>query len=168
VKHRKAPYVFEAHWEPGGVTIEAGWQAYVRETWVQGEVFEVTFQDVATSRSAKANRYYWGVVLALIAEHTGHKPEAIHDAMCELHLPDEHGRVEFFNKLTGERLEVEVDGRRSSKLSGHVFYDFVEDVRQWAQDFLNVETPDPDPEYWRKRAPKENPREVMLRERVSA
>jgi hypothetical protein len=164
----RAANVFDAHWEPGGVKIEGDWKGYIRETWVQGEVFEVVFQDIVTTRSAKANRYLWGVVYALIAQHTGHSPEAIHDAMCELHLPDEHARVEFFNRMTGEKLEVEVDSRRSSKLSGMAFYDFVEEVRQWALNFLDVVTPDPDPEYWRKRTPKERPADVMRREKGAA
>lgn len=105
----------------------------------------------ARLRSKKANAYLWGVVYALMSVHTGHSPEDLHDAMCEKFLPSEQKRVEFFNKMTGERLEVETEVRRSSKLAGSPFYDFVENVRQFAREFLDVDTPDPDPEFWRKR-----------------
>jgi hypothetical protein len=167
-RRRRPENVFEAHRVQGGVRIEEGWKEYVTATWVEGEVFEMVFRDVQNSRSAKANGYYWGVVLEYIAKDTGHKPEAIHDAMCAMFLPDEHARVEFFNRMTGEKLEVDVDSRRTSKLNGMAFYDFVEDVRQWARDFLNVETPEPDPDYWRKRSKKESPADVMRREKGCA
>lgn len=104
-------------------------------------------------RSARANAYLWGHVYEEIAQHTGHTPEDIHDFMCERFLPNERKRVEFFSRLSGEVLAADVDTRRSSKLTGTPFYDFVENVRQFAREFLGVETQDPDPEYWR-RAPR--------------
>lgn len=106
-------------------------------------------------RSLKANNYYWGQVLTVMSKEGSdgdQSPEEIHDAMCVMFLPNEHKRVEFFNRLTGERLEVETDGRRSSKQSSTEFYDFVERVRKFALEFMGVRTEDPDPSYWRKRA----------------
>jgi hypothetical protein len=122
----------------------------------EGVELELTIREGSRARvrSRKANAYLWSVVYALMSVHTGHSPEDIHDAMCERFLPSEQKRVEFFNAMTGERLEVETDARRSSKLTGAPFYDFVELVRQFAREFLDVDTPDPDPEYWRKRASK--------------
>lgn len=107
--------------------------------------------DARKLRSEKANNYYWSTVLPLLAKENEQTPEEVHDAMCVLFLPNEAKRVEFFNRLTGESLTVDVDGRRSSKLHGGAFYDFVERVRLWGVEFLGVITPDPDPEYWRKR-----------------
>lgn len=124
---------------------------FVRANWTDGEMFELEARPFTTTRSLKANRYYWSVVLKTIADHTGQSEETIHDAMCALHLPNEAQRVAFFNQLTGESLTVEVDHRRTSKLTGRPFYDFVENVRQWALDFFQLTTPDPDPDYWRKR-----------------
>lgn len=108
-------------------------------------------------RSERANAYYWGQVLTPMSVESSdgdQEPEEIHDAMCAMFLPNEHKRVEFFNKMTGEYLEVETDGRRSSKLHGEDFYQFVEKVRKFALEFMGVRTEDPDPEYWRKRARK--------------
>jgi hypothetical protein len=103
-------------------------------------------------RSRQANAYYWSCVLAVMAKDQEMTPEEIHDAMCARFLPNEAQRVAFFNKLTGEELAVYTDGRRSSKLTGDAFYDFVERVRLFALEFLGVVTADPDPLYWRKRS----------------
>lgn len=126
---------------------------------MDGQELELTIREGgdgarARIRSQKANAYLWGVIYPLMSLDTGHSPEDIHDAMCERFLPNEQKRVDFFNKMTGESLTVETDARRSSKLAGSPFYDFVEEIRGFAREFLNVETPDPDPEYWRKRATK--------------
>ena len=106
---------------------------------------------VRQTRSQKANAYYWSTVLPLLAKENEQTPENLHDAMCETFLPNDFRRVEFFSRMTGEVLRVTVDKRRSSKLTGAAFYDFVERVRLWGVEFLGVTTPDPDPEYWRKR-----------------
>jgi hypothetical protein len=115
-------------------------------------VATVKLATAAAVRSEKANAYYWGCVLAEMATATGHSADEIHDAMCERFLPNESKRVEFFNKQTGEVLTVDVDHRRSSKLTGKAFYEFVEQVRQFAAEFLDVQTEDPNPEYWRRAA----------------
>lgn len=114
-------------------------------------VATVKLASASAVRSERANAYYWSCVLAEMARATGHSADEIHDAMCERFLPSEAKRVAFFNRMTGEELTIEIDHRRSSKLNGGAFYEFVEHVRQFAAEFLNVETQDPDPEYWRQR-----------------
>lgn len=116
-----------------------------------GKPIAVTIEDDKHLRSLRANAYYWSTVLPLLAKENEQTPEEVHDAMCAMFLPNEHKRIEFFNRLTGESLSMDVDVRRSSKLTGGPFYDFVERVRLWGVEFLGVVTPDPDPEYWRKR-----------------
>lgn len=116
-----------------------------------GTQIEVRIRRHKATRSERANRYLWGVVYALMAKDQEMTPEEMHDAMCERFLPDETKRIAFFNRMTGETLDVEIDARRSSKLKGDEFFDFVERVRLFALEFLNVQTPDPDAEYWRKR-----------------
>ena len=105
-------------------------------------------------RSRQANAYYWSCVLEPMAKDQEMTAEEVHDAMCARFLPNEAKRVEFFNKLTGEELAVYTDGKRSSKLAGNHFYDFVERVRLFALEFLGVRTEDPDQAYWRKRVSK--------------
>jgi hypothetical protein len=69
---------------------------------------------------------------------------------CERFIPTERKQVEFYSTVTGESVTTEVDKRRSSALTGGPFHDFVEQVREFARTFWGIETPDPDPEYWRK------------------
>jgi len=116
-----------------------------------GTEIEIRIRRHKATRSERANRYLWGVVYRLLAKENEQTPEDLHDCMCAMFLPNERKRVEFFNRMTGECLEVEIDPRRSSKLKGDEFYDFVERVRLWGLEFLGVVTPDPDPDYWRKR-----------------
>lgn len=123
----------------------------IAERFDVGERVEVQVKRYKATRSQKANAYLWGVVYDLMAKDQEMTPEEIHDAMCERFLPNEQKRIAFFNRMTGECLEVETEGRRSSKLAGEPFFDFVERVREFARDFLNVHTPPPDPDYWRKR-----------------
>lgn len=116
-----------------------------------GERVTLTIDKFKDRRSVRANAYYWGVVLKLIAEHSGHTPQDLHDALSEKFAPGEQKQMEFVNTFTGEIEELTTDSRRTSKLSMHDFYEYVEHVRVWASEWMGVETPDPDPDYWRKR-----------------
>lgn len=124
---------------------------YIR-TFKDGTRLEIVVKPYKPTRSARANAYYWGVVLKAIEQHgeSGYSDVELHDAFCEMFLPTQAKQMEFYNRVTGETVSVETDGRRSSKLTGAPFYDFVERVRDFARDFYYVETPDPDPEYWRR------------------
>jgi len=102
-------------------------------------------------RSRQANAYYWSCVLDPMAKDQEMTPDEVHEAMCARFLPNEAKRVAFFNKMTGEEIAIYTDGKRSSKLAGTEFYDFVERVRLFALEFLGIVTEDPDPLYWRKR-----------------
>lgn len=129
-----------------------------RQMWIRslaGQRVDVTITEHRDRRSEQANAYLWGHVYEEASKHLGDgdmDAEEIHDAMCALFLPNEQKRVEFFNRLTGDSLTVDcTDTRRSSKLKGDEFYTFVERVRKKLLE-LGVETKDPDPQYWRKRA----------------
>lgn len=147
------PAVFMGYVDDAGhfaLDRKAEFLAYVHQ--FKGQELALSVHPKSISRSLRANAYYWGVVLAMAEQESGQSANDIHCYWCELFLPDEKKRLAFFNRLTGERLQVIVDGRRTSKLTGTAFYDFVENCRLWCQEYLNVTTPDPDPEYWRKRS----------------
>ena len=77
----------------------------------RGQEFVLSVQSRSAYRSIKANAYYWSVVVAAAAKETGQDEDAIHAAWCELFLPDEKKRIQFYNRLTGECLDVEIDPR---------------------------------------------------------
>ena len=120
----------------------------------KGEEVTLTLQSRSALRSAKANAYYWSVVVQAAVDESGQPDSDIHSYWCELFLPEEKKRLQFFNRLSGERLQVTIDSRRTSKLTGTPFYDYVENCRLWLQEYLGVTTPDPDKDYWRKRTKK--------------
>jgi len=115
---------------------------------LRGKRVDVTVAEHAASRSARANAYYWGVVVKLATAHTGDTPEDFHDEMCARFLT--RRRIEIVDYATGEAEELTIPGR-SSKLTISDFYTFVEQVRLFCAQFLDVATPDPDPAFWRKR-----------------
>jgi len=110
--------------------------------------YELVLRRVQDKRSTNANRYYWGVVLTLIAEHTGDDVEDLHDIYTNLFC-----RRVFvhLDRRTGEVSEQVIVGR-TSRMTVSEFYRYVERVRQHAAEFHRVDTPDPDPEYRRYRA----------------
>lgn len=131
-------------------------QAYLAK--LAGQRVGIVIKPYKALRSLQANNYYWGQVLEVMAQDASsgdQSAEEIHDAMCAMFLPDDKKRVEFYNRMTGEQLTVETDGRRSSKLTGEPFYQFVEKVRKFALEFMGVRTENPDPLYWRRRKQKE-------------
>ena len=117
----------------------------------KGQEVVITPQSKRVYRSLKANAYYWSQIVGAAAKESGQAEDAIHTFWCEQFLPDEKKRLKFHNRLTGQTLQVDVDARRSSKLTGTKFYEFVENCRLWCQEWLALTTPDPDKEYWRKR-----------------
>jgi hypothetical protein len=48
----------------------------------EGEVVEIAIKKVRATRSSQANRYYFGVVVKLFAEHCGYDPEDMHEALA--------------------------------------------------------------------------------------
>ena len=72
--------IFYGNVVKGKLTLEKPdrFKQYVRG--ISGPVM-VVLKRPRKPRSEKENRYYWGVVLKLIAEHTGHTPEEVHSGL---------------------------------------------------------------------------------------
>lgn len=83
-------------------------------------------------RSAQANRYYWGVVLALISEHTGYEVDELHEYFKQRFNP---ARVSL-----GE--DESVIGGSTRKLDSKQFTEYVERIRRFAVTELSVTIPD--------------------------
>lgn len=93
----------------------------------------VKIERPSSSRSAQANRYYWGVVLALIAEHTGYEQDELHEYFKKR-----------FNPATVALGEAEETiGGSTAKLDTTAFHDYVERIRRFAETELDVRIPDP-------------------------
>jgi len=100
----------------------------------------VTITKKHATRSSQANRYWWGVCVAHVAETTGYTPEEVHEIAKQMFLP-KHLAVTGKN---GELLGDYVIGGTTSTLNGVEFGEFVAKFKQWALDKLGVLIPEPD------------------------
>lgn len=68
---------------PGGLLVldrAKDYGAHVRS--LRGRFVEVIVRKRRTQRSSQANRFYFGVVIALIAEHCGYEKDEMHEALA--------------------------------------------------------------------------------------
>jgi hypothetical protein len=102
---------------------------YVRS--LKGDV-SVTVKKRTKPRSSHQNRYYWGVVVAMLSEYTGYEHEEMHDALKLLFLRKPAHAPGLPDTL-----------RSTSDLSTKEFEDYLERVRRWADIELSIIIPLP-------------------------
>ena len=85
------------------------------------------------NRSKRQNRYLWGVVYDLIAEHTGHTPKEVHDVCKYLFLQSKVG------KFTGIK--------STADLNTVDFGKYIDEVVMWASIEFGIYIPPPDTVY---------------------
>jgi hypothetical protein len=95
---------------------------------LEGQEIEVVIRRRRYRRSRQANKYYWKVVVGLIAECTGNSSLEAHEILKTLFLPCEKDDVEW----------------SSARLSPREFWEYVESIREFARNTLNCFIPDPD------------------------
>lgn len=108
----------------------------------------VSVEEEKDIRTGAANRYLWGAVYKYIEDETGQPKETTHAEMCDRFLKR---HVHYTDKRTGLTVEKWVVSG-SSGLTPKEFYQFVENVRLFAAEWLGLSIPDPNPEYRRFRA----------------
>jgi hypothetical protein len=86
--------------------------------------------EAAPGRSSQANRYYWGVVMAILSKELGYTPEETHEAV----------KAKFRGR---EDVTTGLVIARSTKTNSRDFWEYVEQVRQWSHAFLGVYIPEP-------------------------
>lgn len=96
-----------------------------------GKYFELTVQ---RKRSVKQNRVYWMYVNEL-SKHTGFTSNEMHEVLKFKFL-----KAEKYDVETGEVFEYI---RSTTDLSTKEFTDFIEQIRVWSIDNLNVHLPLP-------------------------
>lgn len=99
-----------------------------------GDDLVVTVDRDRPKRSSQQNRYYWGVVLKVISEVTGHTQEELHEVFKRMFLP--RRIVKFKDK------EYPLPGTTTETDSAE-FTEFIERVRAEAGT-LGISIPNPD------------------------
>jgi hypothetical protein len=91
------------------------------------------------TRRQQANAYYWVAVIATLAEYTGYSPDDMHDVLKAKFLP----KTLAMANGNGEVMAEFVIGGSTTKLDVVEFYEYVQRIKQWAQDDLNCIIPEP-------------------------
>jgi len=91
------------------------------------------------TRSIQQNRWYWGVIVQLLSDHTGHTPDEIHDLLKAKFIPKRLA-VQDGN---GEVVDEYVLGGSTRKMSTAEFGEYCEAIRAWAFEKLDVQIPGP-------------------------
>ena len=101
--------------------------------------FKYFFQPIYPGRSIDVNNYYWGIVLAMISDVTGHTIEELHEEYKKKYLYK--GEFEF-NTLT-KQYEWKVGVGSSAALDEKEFWDYVMKIRVEAEIELHICIPLP-------------------------
>jgi hypothetical protein len=107
-----------------------------------GWELEVTVKRLRATRSQQQNRYYWSVVVQLLADHTGYTPDEIHDVLKMRFIPKRLAVADGNGVIHDEF----VLGGSTREMTTLEFGEYLESVRQWAAETLDVVIPDPDAE----------------------
>lgn len=101
-----------------------------------GWQLELTLQRKRATRSIQANAYYWGVVLHLISDCTGDTPDDLHDYFKRRFNPKP--------LAIAQEGEDAVTGGSTRDMNTNQFYEYIERIRQFAAEFLDINIPDPE------------------------
>jgi hypothetical protein len=99
----------------------------------------VTITRNRATRSLAQNRWYWGCLVGLVAEHTGYTADEIHEIYKGKFLPKRLAMADGHGEIFGEF----VIGGSTTRLNTEQFSAYCESIREWAADELGVVIPDP-------------------------
>lgn len=100
---------------------------------------EIAVTLLRATRSIQQNRWYWGVCVALLSEHTGYSPDEMHDLLKAKFIP-KHLAVSNGNGVIVDHFVI---GGSTRSLNTVEFKDYTESIQVWAADALGVVIPDP-------------------------
>ena len=88
-------------------------------------------------RSNNQNRYYWGIVLKRISEHTGFTIDETHEVLKAKFL-------RAWKSLDTKKGYIEVEYAKSTRdLNTKEFEDYMTQIREWASIDIGVWVPEP-------------------------
>lgn len=108
-------------------------QRFSQEEIPKWEGKEIEIKKVESDRTSQQNRYLWGVVYKLIADHTGYTLEEVHQVYKKKYLIYEKKGFIFIQSTTS--------------LKKNEFQDYLKQVINHAEGELGIIIPDADIEY---------------------
>lgn len=104
----------------------------------KGEIFRLEILRGKKIRSNEENRYYWGIVVALISECTGFTPDEVHEILKHQFLR----KQVFYPTEGGVALGFDIT-KSTTELTTVEFEKYLSDIRQWASEVLSCYIPLP-------------------------
>ncbi len=90
--------------------------------------YEMVLERKRATRSQQQNRFYFGVVLRALSDHTGYPPDEIHEICKAKFLPKRLAVADGNGEIVGEF----VIGGSTRKLTQQEFTDYMDAVTVWA------------------------------------
>ena len=100
---------------------------------LKGQQVEVVVRLPRKDRSIPENKYYFGVVVHLISEHTGYTPEEVHEFL----------KLKFLSKIIVLAGKDERIPRSSTELSTKEWEKWMTEIREWTAMDLGFYIPEP-------------------------
>ena len=123
--------VFLGKVNKGVLQVEARFYSHLAT--LEGQEVEVVVRKKKTQRSNQQSRYYFGVIVKMISDHTGFEPEEVHYALRERFLGSE------VDEKSGLRIV-----KSTTSLSTKEFIDqYTDPIKRWTQEFLGFRIPEP-------------------------
>jgi ABC-type taurine transport system substrate-binding protein len=127
-------YIFDGTIKENKLFVDKSEQFKQHLVSLNGKRVQVTVEKIKHKRSNNQNQYYWGVVVKLIAQHTGHDPEQIHELLKSKFSPR-------WNFQVGRGwLGIPTSTTRLDTLE---FVEYTEKCRMSANEFLGLQIPLP-------------------------
>lgn len=114
------PPIFRGKVEKGRIDLDnrGAFRTYLQS--FEGKRVELVLRERSPYRSDEQNRYYHGVVVAMISDHTGYTPEETHD-----------------------QLKAKFKVESTSRMKSADFQEYISRIVHWAASDLGVCIPDP-------------------------
>jgi len=112
---------------------------YDIEKWIlnlsalEGKECEFIARRKGSQKSNKQNKYYRGIVVALIAQHCGYTPDRAHGALL----------MKFFKAVDPENGAEYIRSTRLDQWKTIEWEEKMSEIRQWASEFLGLYIPKP-------------------------
>jgi len=100
---------------------------------LEGKRIELTIRKVRNTRSLSQNKYYWGVVVEILADHFGYTPEELHEELKRKFNP-QPSRIDHDKTYGGS----------TAKLSTVEFGKYIDSIITWASSEYGIVIPSPD------------------------
>lgn len=102
----------------------------------EGKRVAVVVKKLSQDRTLPQLRYYWGVVIHLLSQHTGYEPEEMHKVV----------KFKFLKAVTekGDEYVRSLSTLIPDPLDTSMMTEYIEQIRRWAVMDLGVTIPDPD------------------------